>query len=226
MALNDEEVDKQIKHMVAFINQEANEKATEMNFKAEEEFNIEKGRLVQQEKIKISAMYERKEKQVDIQKKISYSNELNQSRLRILSERDKHIQSIFNETQQQLAGISSNPDKYRKLLEGLLGQAFHQLLEENVTVRARKVDIALVEAAIPAAVKEYAVSTKKTVNVTVDKQNFLAADIAGGVEVSARGGKISVVNTLENRLKLVYKQMLPEIRSSMFGESTTRKFFD
>lgn len=68
--MNDEEVDKQIKHMVAFIQQEANEKATEINFKAEEEFNIEKGRLVQQEKTKISAQYERKEKQVEIQKKM------------------------------------------------------------------------------------------------------------------------------------------------------------
>ena len=34
---------KQIKHMVAFIEQEASEKAEEIDAKAEEEFNIEKG---------------------------------------------------------------------------------------------------------------------------------------------------------------------------------------
>lgn len=33
---------KQIKHMVAFIEQEASEKAEEIDAKAEEEFNIEK----------------------------------------------------------------------------------------------------------------------------------------------------------------------------------------
>ena len=49
MALSDADVQKQIKHMMAFIEQEANEKAEEIDAKAEEEFNIEKGRLVQQQ---------------------------------------------------------------------------------------------------------------------------------------------------------------------------------
>ena len=39
-------------------------------FQAEEEFNIEKGRLVQQQRIKIMEFYERKQKQVDLQKKM------------------------------------------------------------------------------------------------------------------------------------------------------------
>ncbi len=60
----------QIKHMMAFIEQEANEKAEEIDAKAEEEFNIEKGRLVQQQRIKIMEYYERKEKQVELQKKM------------------------------------------------------------------------------------------------------------------------------------------------------------
>ena len=37
---------------------------------AEEEFNIEKGRLVQHERLKIMNYYERKEKQVELQKKM------------------------------------------------------------------------------------------------------------------------------------------------------------
>ena len=37
---------------------------------AEEEFNIEKGRLVQQERLKIMALYEKKEKQIDLQRKM------------------------------------------------------------------------------------------------------------------------------------------------------------
>ncbi len=45
MALSDADVQKQIKHMMAFIDQEANEKAEEIDAKAEEEFNIEKGTL-------------------------------------------------------------------------------------------------------------------------------------------------------------------------------------
>lgn len=38
---------------------------------AEEEFNIEKGRLIQTEKLKIDTYYDRKEKQVELQRKMS-----------------------------------------------------------------------------------------------------------------------------------------------------------
>lgn len=84
--------------MVAFIDQEANEKVEEIDAKvcrqfskifyyctievvlliilinncvqAEEEFNIEKGKLVQQQRIKIMEHYEKKEKQIETQKKM------------------------------------------------------------------------------------------------------------------------------------------------------------
>lgn len=69
--------------MMAFIEQEANEKAEEIDAKAEEEFNIEKGRLVQQQRLKIMEHYEKKEKQVELQKKIQSSNMLNQARLKV-----------------------------------------------------------------------------------------------------------------------------------------------
>jgi V-type H+-transporting ATPase subunit E len=63
-------IDQQIKQMMGFIEQEANEKVEEIDAKAEEEFNIEKGRLVQQQRLKIMEFYERKEKQVELQKKM------------------------------------------------------------------------------------------------------------------------------------------------------------
>lgn len=56
--------------MVSFIEQEAAEKANEILVKAEEEFNIEKGRIVQQEKLKVMSLYEKKEKQVETQRKM------------------------------------------------------------------------------------------------------------------------------------------------------------
>jgi hypothetical protein len=64
------QVNKQIQHMVSFIEQEAAEKANEILVKAEEEFNIEKGRIVQQEKLKVMSTYEKKEKQVETQRKM------------------------------------------------------------------------------------------------------------------------------------------------------------
>ena len=56
--------------MVQFIHQEAKEKAAEIKLKTDEEFNIEKLRMVEAEKQKIRADYERKEKQVEVQKRM------------------------------------------------------------------------------------------------------------------------------------------------------------
>jgi len=91
MALSDAEVEKQINHMKKFIEQEAREKADEILIKAEEEFNIEKGRLLQAEKRKVSNYFERKEKQLELQRKIQHSNQLNQARLMVLKSRDDHV---------------------------------------------------------------------------------------------------------------------------------------
>lgn len=60
--MNDIEVQKQIRQMISFIEQEAQEKAAEIDTKAEEEFNIEKSRLVQQQRVKIMEFYEKKRK--------------------------------------------------------------------------------------------------------------------------------------------------------------------
>lgn len=60
--MDDEEVQKQLDHMVKFIYREADEKANEIKAKAQEEFSIEKQRIVQEEKQKIQKYFEQKEK--------------------------------------------------------------------------------------------------------------------------------------------------------------------
>jgi len=226
MALSDADVQKQIKHMMAFIDQEANEKAEEIDAKAEEEFNIEKGRLVQQERVKIMEYYERKEKQIELQKKIQNSNLLNQARLRVLKAREDHVRSLTDEAAKRLAVLTRDVGQYRQILQGLVSQGLYQLLEEEVTVRCRKQDIQLVNDVVPLCQQNYTQATKKNVNITLDSENFLSPDIAGGVEILTHNGKIKVVNTLESRLELIGQQMLPELRAALFGSNPNRKFQD
>ena len=152
MALSDADVQKQIKHMMAFIEQEANEKAEEIDAKAEEEFNIEKGRLVQQQRLKIMDYYERKEKQVELQKKIQSSNMLNQvschaschschyhvnmlnqARLKVLKHRDDHVASVLEEAKQQLSGVARDRKRYTEILQQLLTQAMCQVSQSQLS---------------------------------------------------------------------------------------------
>ncbi|KAK2158791.1 hypothetical protein LSH36_164g10004 [Paralvinella palmiformis] len=226
MALSDADVQKQIKQMMAFIDQEANEKAEEIDAKAEEEFNIEKGRLVQQQRVKIMEIYERKEKQIELQKKIQNSNLMNQARLRVLKSREDHITSILNEARARLSMLTKNPADYRRLLQGLLEQSLFQLLEDDVVIRCRQQDVPLVKDVAGPASQAYKMATNRDVRLAIDQDNYLPADVPGGVELIAQMGKIKISNTLETRLDLLSRQLLPELREILFGKNPNRKFDD
>ncbi|KAG7522689.1 V-type proton ATPase subunit E 1-like [Solea senegalensis] len=226
MALTDADVQKQIKHMMAFIEQEANEKVEEIDSKAEEEFNIEKGRLVQTQRVKIMEYYEKKEKQIEQHKKIQMSNLMNQARLKVLKARDDMIKDLLNEARQRLAEIAKDPVQYSALLEGLILQAFYQLLEPKVTIRCRQQDVEIIEAAVIKNIAVYKQAVKSNIDVRIDKERFLSSEICGGVEVYNDNGKIKVSNTLESRLDLMAHQMMPEVRVNLFGANPNRKFTD
>ncbi|XP_063336219.1 V-type proton ATPase subunit E 1a [Pelmatolapia mariae] len=226
MALTDADVQKQIKHMMAFIEQEANEKVEEIDAKAEEEFNIEKGRLVQTQRLKIMEYYEKKEKQIEQHKKIQRSNMMNQARLKVLKARDDMITDLLNEARRRLAEIAKDPAKYSSLLEGLVLQGFYRLLEPKVTIRCRPQDVELVQAAVNKNIPIYKEAVKSNITVKIDKERFLPAQICGGIEMYNENGKIKVSNTLESRLELIAQQMMPEVRMNLFGANPNRKFLD
>lgn len=226
MALSDADVQKQIKHMMAFIEQEANEKAEEIDAKAEEEFNIEKGRLVQQQRLKIMEYYEKKEKQVELQKKIQSSNMLNQARLKVLKVREDHVRNVLDEARKRLAEVPTDTKLYSELLVTLMVQALFQLVEPAVTIRVRQADKALVESLLGKAQQDYKAKIKKDVQLKIDTENYLPPDTCGGIELIAAKGRIKICNTLESRLELIALQLLPEIRTALFGRNPNRKFTD
>ncbi|XP_032686699.1 V-type proton ATPase subunit E [Odontomachus brunneus] len=226
MALSDADVQKQIKHMMAFIEQEANEKAEEIDAKAEEEFNIEKGRLVQQQRLKIMEYYEKKEKQVELQKKIQSSNMLNQARLKALKVREDHVRNVLDDARRRLGEVIHDTGRYREILQLLIIQGLYQLTEPQITLRVRQADIHLVESLLESIQQQYKQMTKKDVILKVDPDNFLPSESCGGVDLLASKGRIKVSNTLETRLELIAQQLVPEIRCALFGLNPNRKFND
>lgn len=224
MALSDSDVQKQIQHMMAFIEQEANEKAEEIDARAEEEFTIEKGRLVQQNRVKINDFFDRKEKNVEMQRKIGASNLLNKSRLEVLQAREAHVKSVLDEAKSQLRSIANDRTLYQELLQKLVAQGLCQLMEPAVTVRCRQQDLSLVEQAVPQAVGQYQGMSGLSCNVTVDTINHLPASICGGVELLVRNSRIKISNTLEARIDMLAQQMLPEVKVALFGKNPNRKF--
>jgi len=220
MALSDADVQKQIKHMMAFIEQEANEKIEEIDAKAEEEFNIEKGRLVQTQRLKIMEHYDKKEKQVALKNKIQSSNLFNKARLDVLKSQEKHCKDILEETRGRLHGKGGDAN----LLEKLIIQALYQLLEKNVTLQCRQQDADVISGLLEKCVSTYSANTGLTCQITIDRENYLPASSAGGVCLSASKGRIRVNNTLEARLDAMAHQMYPQMRGQLFGANPNRRF--
>ncbi|KAJ2846069.1 V-ATPase V1 sector subunit E [Coemansia brasiliensis] len=224
--MNDEEVFSEMNKMVAFIKQEALEKAREIKVKADEEFNIEKAKLVRQESINVEEQFQRKVKQIEVKQRIMTSTLINKSRLEILQQRQEMLEQVFAEAQAALAKVPDNKDQYSKLLVTLCAQAFLQLNDPTVNVRSRKADVALVKAAVSKATEIYKEKTGKDIKATVVDDDPLADAVLGGVRVSTLNDRISVDNTLLARLDLSSDRMLPQLRNILFGQSPNRKFFN
>ncbi|KAG9292239.1 hypothetical protein G9A89_023959 [Geosiphon pyriformis] len=225
-ALNDDEVRAEMNKMVEFIKQEAREKAREITVKANEEFNIEKAKLVRQESINIEAAFQRKIKQAQIQKKIAQSNYINKSRLKVLQARHQKLEDLFAEARSKLHDVGNDQERYRKLLSGLILQGLFQVMDENVSLIVKKSEVHLVESVLAEVVEEYKKSTHLPVKIVVDPKEHLPESNAGGVILTSHFGRIIVNNTLEERLSIAEEEMLPEIRVLLFGHSPNRNFFN
>tara|TARA_R110002050_G_scaffold272243_1_gene416017 strand:+ start:134 stop:340 length:207 start_codon:yes stop_codon:yes gene_type:complete len=68
--MNDSDVSKQLERMTRFILDEAENKRTEILQSAEEEANKEKDRLIRQGELAIMKDLEKKQKQIEVQKKM------------------------------------------------------------------------------------------------------------------------------------------------------------
>ncbi|KAA3469883.1 V-type proton ATPase subunit E [Gossypium australe] len=218
--MNDADVSKQIQQMVRFIRQEAEEKANEISVSAEEEFNIEKLQLVEAEKKKIRQEYEKKEKQVEIRKKIEYSMQLNASRIKVLQAQDDVVNAMKESASKDLLNVSHDHHVYKRLLKDLIVQSLVRLKEPGVLLRCRKEDLHLVESVLDSAKEEYASK------VNVHPPEIIIDDVHlppgpshhHGVVIASRDGKIVFENTLDARLDVAFNKKLPEIRKWLFGQ--------
>jgi len=221
--LNDDEVLSEMNKMVAFIKQEALEKAREIKVKADEEFAIDKAKLVKQEEQAIDAQFDKKRKGAETAQKIQQSTLTNKSRLRLLHRREEHLQDLFASARTQIARLAGDEARYVQFLEGVLVQGLLQLLEPTVTVYTRAKDKAIATRALDGAKAAYYEISGRQVEVELDAS--LNDDLAGGVKLISGTRRITLDNTLDERLRLLEDRMLPEIRHDLFGPNENRKFF-
>ena len=159
--------------MTAFIRQEALEKAKEIQIKADEEFAIEKSKLVRQETTSIDSQYEKKFKQASMSQQITRSTLANKTRLKVLTARQELLDDLFDKASKKLQSYAEDKDKYQDICKKLILEGLYALNEEKVQVRARKVDYNVVKKSIEDAKEDYKTNAKKGVAVELDEGNPL-----------------------------------------------------
>jgi V-type H+-transporting ATPase subunit E len=187
-SMSDSQVDTELRKMTAFIRQEALEKAREIHLKADEEFSIEKSKLVRQETQRIDAEYEKKHNQAGMSQQITASTLANRQRLRVLGSKQELLDGLFEQAGKKLAetvGSSGNGNgkkgkkggagvDYENVLKGLVLEGLYALVEAKVSVRCRKQDTEVVKKAIEGAKKEYSENLKgREVEIVVDEKENL-----------------------------------------------------
>ncbi|KAI4145708.1 MAG: hypothetical protein L6R39_003714 [Caloplaca ligustica] len=226
-AMSDDQVAGELKKMTAFIRQEALEKAKEIQIKADEEFAIEKSKLVRQETSSIDSQYEKKFKQAGMSQQITRSTLANKTRIKVLSARQELLDDLFEMARSKLVESSKDKGKYQELCKNLILEGLYALNEDKVAVRARKQDRDVVKKAIEGAKEQYKKSMKgREVQVELDEENPQPEGCSGGVSIVGGGGRIDINNTLDERLKLLETEALPMVRASLFGKNENRRFQD
>lgn len=158
--------------MTAFIRQEALEKAKEIQIKADEEFAIEKSKLVRQETSSIDSQYEKKFKQAGMSQQITRSTLANKTRIKVLSARQELLDDLFDKARSKLGDHTKDKGKYQNLCKNLILEGLYALNEDKVVVRARKQDYDVVKKAMEGAKDEYKMSMDgREVQVELDEKN-------------------------------------------------------
>jgi len=229
MGLNKDEASRQIDQMIKFIEQEAKEKAEEIDTKAKAEVTADKLLLITQFSVECREKYDKLRKERLIAKRIERSKKLNDSRYQIMLARDQKIKDLKDAVLAQLSAVSKNKN-YKDLLRSLVVQGLMTLMEEHVTIQCRKEDESLVSALLDDSVRSFQEVMKENTGVTPTVQVKLSSDYlppapakdggpscCGGVVLSARGGQLICRNTLDSRLDHAFYKLQPQVRGILFG---------
>jgi V-type H+-transporting ATPase subunit E len=212
-----------ISQMANFIQQEAQEKASELKIKAAHDASLEKSSLVHKGKMAVMDEFVAKEKQREVDGRIAASVAVKNASHLKMSHRDALLQHLLKDASHNVSLMASNKS-YEALMLKLLVQALIKIEEDDVVVYCRAADTALVSRIIPQAVTDLkkiikdaaGVDIKPNVTLNPDRSKDLSNDTYGGVVCTADTGRVVLNNTLEQRLDLIYKELLPAIREKLF----------
>jgi len=208
--------DRQIQSMIDFIEREAHEKAEELDAAAQEEYDVEKMRLVEAEKAKIRTNLEKKKKQVEVERRVTRANQSKSQRLRVMEERAAILDQLHDIVKAKIVATVGDKVKYTQLLLDLCRQSL-SAIRTDASIECRKQDEPLISKALVELQKGYEAETGKAVSLTISKTSLDDAESWGGVILRSRDGRIVCNNTLAYRARHAFAEQTPSVRYFLFN---------
>jgi V-type H+-transporting ATPase subunit E len=178
---------------------------------------LEKQTLVHEAKLSIQDEFTKKEKDREIQERITRSAEIGECRVKKMKIRDEQLQTLLSEAGSKCSVVARGQN-YAQLLQKLIVQGLIKIEEMEVSVYCRDADVAAVAEYVEIMKRESSVTLVPIVKLNTDKEKNLTEKSYGGVLLTALNTKIVCDNTMASRLNLVYEELLPSIRAILFPE--------
>uniref|UniRef100_A0A3B0N2D8 Vacuolar ATP synthase (E subunit), putative n=1 Tax=Theileria annulata TaxID=5874 RepID=A0A3B0N2D8_THEAN len=216
------EAQNQIKQMINFILNEAKDKAEEIESGAIEEFNIEKMNLFEQKKDEVRSKILKNINDLRLKKMRQRNVELKKMSNNILMYQCEVVDELKKLALDKLYDLSQNRDEYKKILKMLILSGCLSLDSDIVYVRYRPSDSKVVESTLGDVKSEYERLTElkyeiaKTITLELDRDNHLSEDVLG-VVLTNEDGTIECNSTLNNRLEMCCREMIPQIKLELFS---------
>jgi V-type H+-transporting ATPase subunit E len=184
---------------------------------------LEKQTLVHEAKLNVQDDFTKKEKDREVQERITRSTEIGECRVKKMQIRDELLGTLISEAGAKCAVVTRGQN-YPQLLQKLIVQGLIKIEENEVTIFCRGEDVGTIQGILDAAVAEYvdlmkresSVTLKPVVTLNADRSKDLLEASYGGILLTACYGRIKCDNTMSSRLGLVYEELLPAIRAILF----------
>lgn len=202
--------------MKQFILHEATEQKKEIENKAEEEYHLEKQRIVGRERSKLTDQFEKMKDLTKVKAKIEDSKINNIQKLRVLEEKNAIIATVFQAAGQALQGAGNDSTT----IQGLIRQGKRSFMDgTEIFIRCRAQDNALVSGACSAV---GGCSMNNSAPITKSMACTFTTDCLGGIILHNKDSSIVVDQTFNARLNVCMERATPIVKPILFGEGGSK----
>jgi len=202
----DKQTQQQLDRLIAYMDQDAHDKADEIELRAQEEAVKEKQRIVKLEQDKQMVHYDKEMARMKLEYKRTKNAARQKSNIDLQVYRHELVQATKADVRAEVIKMLEDPQTYKEFMHGSIREAIYRLLQKQIVVRCRVKDRHILDG-LPVEIEGTEV---------IISRDPLPADCLGGIIGASTDGKLWVDCTVEKRMEHVLHKEEPNTRHNLF----------